>query len=70
MNDIEVQRLLSSPLGQAAAPGTPGDIVSVSDGEVAVYLTPAEFDSASEAHLRWLLAAKHNETATKHSKSG
>jgi hypothetical protein len=30
----------------------------VSDGTVAVYLTPAEFDAASESDLRYLLARR------------
>jgi hypothetical protein len=53
---LEVTRLLQNPLGQAAPAGTRGDIVRVSDGTVAIYLTPAEFDAADESALRYLLA--------------
>jgi hypothetical protein len=53
---LEVTRLLQNPLGQVAPAGARGDIVRVSDGTVAVYLTPGEFDAASEAELRYLLA--------------
>jgi hypothetical protein len=53
---LEVTRLLQNPLGQPAPAGARGDIVRVSDGTVAVYLTPAEFDAATEADLRYELA--------------
>ena len=53
---LEVTRLLQNPLGQAAPDGARGDIVRVSDGTVAIYLTPAEFDAAGEPELRYLLA--------------
>ena len=53
---LEVTRLLQNPLGETAPAGARGDIVRVSDGTVAVYLTPAEFDAASESDLRYLLA--------------
>jgi hypothetical protein len=55
---LKVARLLQNPLGQAAPDGARGDIVRVSDGTVAVYLTPAEFDAASESDLRYLLARR------------
>lgn len=53
---LEVTRLLQNPLGQQAPAGARGDIVRVSDGTVAIYLTPAEFDAASKADLRYELA--------------
>ena len=53
---LEVTRLLQNPLGQPAPDGTRGDIVRVSDGTIAIYLTPAEFDAASESDLRYQLA--------------
>ena len=53
---LEVTRLLQNPLGEPAPAGARGDIVRVSDGTIAVYLTPAEFDAASESDLRYLLA--------------
>jgi hypothetical protein len=56
MRELVITRLLQSPLGQLAPPGAPGDIVQVSDGTTSVYLTPAEYDAADEAHLRYLLA--------------
>lgn len=55
-NPIEVTRLLQNPLGAQAPPGSPGDIVRISDGTTTVYLTPAEFDRSTEADLRYLLA--------------
>jgi hypothetical protein len=51
-----VTRLLQNPLGQQAPTGARGDIVRVSDGTIAIYLTPAEFDAATEADLRYQLA--------------
>ena len=55
---LDVQRLLQNPLGQPAPPGARGDIVRVSDGKATIYLTPAEYDQASESELRYLLARK------------
>ncbi|OLT14353.1 hypothetical protein BJF78_02665 [Pseudonocardia sp. CNS-139] len=53
---LQVTRLLQNPLGQPAPEGERGDIVRISDGSVTVYLTPAEYDLATEAELRYLLA--------------
>ncbi|GAA1289568.1 hypothetical protein GCM10009609_66120 [Pseudonocardia aurantiaca] len=53
---IQVQRLLQNPMGAPAPPGARGDFVRVSDGTRTVYLTPAEYERASEAELRYLLA--------------
>jgi hypothetical protein len=49
-------RLLQNPLGQPAAPGSRGDIVRVTDGQVTIYLLPHEYDAADDRDLRWLLA--------------
>ena len=53
---LTVSRILQNPLGQKAPPGERGDLVRVSDGRTRVYLLPSEFDMASPATLRWLLA--------------
>ena len=53
---LTVVRLLQNPLGQQAAPGERGDIVRISDDRATVYLLPSEFDMASTAMLRHLLA--------------
>ncbi len=58
MTPLVVVRLLQNPLGQPAPAGHRGDIVRVSDGTVAVYLTPQEFEEADEAQLRYLLAQR------------
>jgi hypothetical protein len=58
VNGLEVQRLLQNPLGHPAPPDSRGDIVRVGDGVATIYLTPAEFDAASESELRYLLARK------------
>ena len=55
---LTVVRLLQNPLGQEAPPGERGDMVRVSDGRARVYLLPSEFDSASPATLRWMLAQR------------
>jgi len=55
---LEVTRLLQNPLGQPAPDGERGDIVRVSDGTRTLYLTPREFDEASEQELRYRLAAE------------
>jgi len=55
---LEVTRLLQNPMGQPAPAGEPGDIVRVSDDRTSIYLTPAEFDAATEADLRYLLAQR------------
>jgi hypothetical protein len=55
---LEVTRLLQNPLGQPAPEGERGDIVRVSDGTRAIYLTPREFDDATEQQLRYRLAAE------------
>jgi hypothetical protein len=64
--DLEVVRLLQNPLGQEAPFGHPGDIVRVSDGQVALYLFPREFDAADESRLRWLLAERRTSTDAPH----
>jgi hypothetical protein len=56
--ELEVTRLLQNPLGHPAPDGEQGDIVRVSDGTRTVYLTPKEFDEASERQLRYRLAAE------------
>lgn len=61
---LEITRLLQNPLGHPAAEGERGDIVRVSDGTRTVYLTPREYDEASEQQLRYRLAA---EGRTRHS---
>jgi Ribosomal protein L9, N-terminal domain len=53
---MTVVRLLQNPLGQEALPGQRGDIVRVSDGRARMYLLPGEYDNASPATLRWMLA--------------
>jgi ribosomal protein L9 len=55
-NALEVTRLLQNPLGAPAPAGTRGDIVRVSDGLTTIYLTPREFDDATDTQLRYLLA--------------
>jgi hypothetical protein len=55
---LEVTRLLQNPLGQPASEGERGDIVRISDGTRTLYLTPQEFDEASEQQLRYRLAAE------------
>jgi hypothetical protein len=56
--ELEVTRLLQNPLGHPAPDGEQGDIVRVSDGTRTLYLTPREFDEASEQQLRYRLAAE------------
>jgi hypothetical protein len=56
--ELEVTRLLQNPLGHPAPEGERGDIVRVSDGERTLYLTPREFEEASEQQLRYRLAAE------------
>jgi ribosomal protein L9 len=55
---LEVTRLLQNPLGSPAPEGARGDIVRVSDGARTIYLTPREFDEATEQQLRYRLAAE------------
>jgi hypothetical protein len=55
-NALQVTRLLQNPLGEPAPAGTRGDIVRVNDGLATIYLTPREFDSVTDAELRYLLA--------------
>jgi hypothetical protein len=55
---LEVTRLLQNPLGRPAPEGERGDIVRVSDGTRTLYLTPQEFDEASDQQLRYRLAAE------------
>jgi hypothetical protein len=54
--ELTVSRLLQNPVGQPAPAGERGDLVCASDGVSKIYLTAAEYDAATEAHLRWLLA--------------
>jgi hypothetical protein len=58
---LAVVWLLQNPLGQEAPPGVRGDLVRISDGRARVYLLPGEFDMASPATLRWLLAQQPSE---------
>jgi hypothetical protein len=53
---LQVQQLLQNPLGEHAPEGARGDIVRVSDGTRTVYLTPQDYERASEAELRYLVA--------------
>ena len=53
-----VTRLLQNPLGQPAPEGARGDIVRVSDGTRSVYLSPHEYEQATEQQLRYRLAAE------------
>src|SRR4051794_26442823 len=46
------------PLGYPAPPGDRGDLVAVSDDRHTIYLTPTEYDTATEQELRYLLACK------------
>jgi hypothetical protein len=55
---LTVTRLLQNPLGDHAPEGERGDIVRGSDDTATIYLTPGEYDQASSAHLRYLLAAR------------
>jgi hypothetical protein len=59
---LEVTRILQNPLGQIAPDGSPGDIVRVTDGTSTIYLTPRDYDDATEGGLRYLLA-KHAVTS-------
>jgi hypothetical protein len=56
VRELTIVRLLQNPLGQEAPAGQRGDLVRVSDGRARIYLLPGEFDGASPATLRWLLA--------------
>lgn len=56
MTVLVVTRLLQNPLGEQARPGERGDIVRVTDGESTIYLTPDEFEAATDATLRYELA--------------
>lgn len=58
MSQLDVQRLLQNPLGERAPEGSRGDIVRISDGVTTIYLTPTEYDQATENQLRYLLARK------------
>jgi hypothetical protein len=58
VTEFAVRRLLQNPLGDPAPPGSRGDLVAVSDDRSTIYLTPAEFDAATETELRYLLARK------------
>lgn len=55
---FDVTRLLQNPLGEPAPDGARGDIVRLSDGTSTIYLTPQEFDDATEQQLRYRLAAE------------
>jgi hypothetical protein len=58
VTELAVRRLLQNPLGDPAPPGSRGDLVAVSDDRVTIYLTPAEYEAASDTELRYLLARK------------
>jgi hypothetical protein len=58
MGKLQVTRLLQNPLGQVASDGERGDLVRVSDGRATIYLLPCEFEVATKAQLRDMLAAK------------
>ena len=55
---LTVARLLQSPLGAEAPEGARGDMVRVSDGTRTVYLSPAEYEQATDAELRYLLVQR------------
>jgi hypothetical protein len=55
---LAVTRLLQNPLGQPAPEGARGDIVRVSDGTQTIYLSPLEYEQATEEQLRYRLAAE------------
>lgn len=55
---LTVVRLLQNPLGEEAPAGERGDMVRISDGRSRVYLLPSEYDMATPATLRWLLARR------------
>jgi hypothetical protein len=55
-NALQVTRLLQNPLGEPAPAGTVGDIVRISDSLATIYLTPRDYDSMTDARLRYLLA--------------
>ena len=61
---LQVTRLLQNPLGHLAPEGARGGIVRVSDDTHAIYLTPQEFDDASEQQLRYRLAAEGRARST------
>lgn len=58
MSKLKVTRLLQNPLGEVAPEGHRGDLVRITDGRATVYLVPFEFEMATEAQLRDMLAAK------------
>jgi hypothetical protein len=58
VTELAVRRLLQNPLGDPAPPGSRGDLVAVSDDRCTIYLTPAEFEAATESELRYRLARK------------
>ena len=55
-HELTVVRLLQNPLGQEAPQGQRGDMVRISDGRTRLYRLPSEFDIATTAYLRWMLA--------------
>ena len=62
MGERTAIRGLQNPIGAPAPPGHPGDMVKITDGDRAIYLSPSEHNWASPAHLRWLLAARPYDT--------
>ena len=61
---LQVTRLLQNPLGHPAPDGEPGDIVRISDGTRTLYLTPREYEEATEQQLRYRLAAEGRSRST------
>lgn len=53
---LTVTRLRQNPLGERAPVGECGDIVKISDGMTTLYLTPGEYEMATEDKIRFLLA--------------
>lgn len=51
---VTVARLLQSPRGAPAPEAAAGDMVRVSDSSSTVYLSPTEYDQATNADLRYL----------------
>lgn len=57
VDDLSATRLLQNPLGQPAPDGQVGDLARISNGQQTIYLLPRDYDAATPAHLRWLLAS-------------
>lgn len=58
MRSLEVVALLLTPICHPAPPGSPGDVVRISDGVSTVFLLPEDFAAASDDDVRSLLARR------------